>query len=78
MRLIRMTALPDHLLTIPGVLARAASLYATRDALVDERDRLTYAGLAADVEMTGRAVVASGVQPGDRVAIWAPNTTEWV
>ena len=78
MRPIRMTNLPDHLLTIPGVLARAASLYATSDALVDERDRLTYSGLAADVEMTARAVVASGVQPGDRVAIWAPNTTEWV
>ena len=59
------------------MLARAASLYATRDALVDERDRLTYSGLAADVEMTARALVASGVQPGDRVAIWAPNTTEW-
>ena len=27
--------------------------------------------------MTARAVVASGVQPGERVAIWAPNTTEW-
>ena len=22
--------------------------------------------------------IASGVEPGDRVAIWAPNTTEWV
>jgi HIP---CoA ligase len=73
-----MTTAADHLLTIPGVLARAASLFTTRDALVDERDRLTYSGLAADVEMSARAVVASGVQPGDRVAIWAPNTTEWV
>jgi acyl-CoA synthetase (AMP-forming)/AMP-acid ligase II len=72
-----MTNPPDHLLTIPGVLERAASLYPTRDALVDERDRLTYSGLAADVEMTARAIVGSGVEPGDRVAIWAPNTTEW-
>jgi hypothetical protein len=30
-----MTTAPDHLLTIPGVLARAASLYTTDDALVD-------------------------------------------
>jgi HIP---CoA ligase len=72
-----MTNPADHLLTIPGVLAHAASAFATRDALVDERDRLTYSGLAADVEMTARAIVASAVKPGDRVAIWAPNTTEW-
>src|SRR5207248_10261077 len=25
-----------------------------------------------------RAFIALGVQPGDRVAIWAPNTWEWV
>jgi HIP---CoA ligase len=73
-----MPTAPDHLLTIPGVLARAASRFASSEALVDERDRLTYSGLAADVEMSARALVASGVQPGDRVGIWAPNTTEWV
>ena len=28
--------------------------------------------------MAARAVVATGVQPGDRVAIWAPNIAEWV
>ena len=73
-----MTTPSEHLLTIPGVLGRAATLYPTRDALVDERDRLSYSGLAADVEMSARALVASGVQPGDRVGIWAPNVTEWV
>jgi acyl-CoA synthetase (AMP-forming)/AMP-acid ligase II len=77
MRLIRMTTETALPLTIPGVLARAANRFATRDALVDERARLTYAGLAAEVEMSARAVIASGIQPGDRVAIWAPNTTEW-
>jgi len=24
-----------------------------------------------------RALIASGIEPGDRVSIWAPNTTEW-
>ncbi len=73
-----MTTPSEQLLTIPGVLARAATLYPSLDALVDERDRLSYSGLAADVEMSARALVASGVQPGDRVGIWAPNITEWV
>ena len=25
-----------------------------------------------------RAFIAAGVEPGDRVAIWAPNIAEWV
>ena len=64
--------------TIPGLVARAAALFAAREALVDERERLTFAELAAQVDRAGRALVASGIEPGDRVAIWAPNCTEWV
>jgi HIP---CoA ligase len=64
--------------TIPGLVARAAALFAEREALVDERERLTFAQLGAQAERAGRALVASGIAPGDRVAIWAPNCTEWV
>jgi HIP---CoA ligase len=39
---------------------------------------LTFAQLGAQAERAGRALVASGIAPGDRVAIWAPNCTEWV
>src|SRR5712691_6754100 len=68
-------ALPQ---TIPGVVARAAEEYASAEALVDERDRLTFAQLAEGATSTARALIASGIEAGDRVAIWAPNTTEWV
>ena len=34
--------------------------------------------LAARRRHAGRALIASGIEPGDRVAIWAPNCTEWV
>jgi len=64
--------------TIPGLVARAAALFAEREALVDERERLTFAQLSAQAERAARALVASGIEPGDRVAIWAPNCTEWV
>jgi HIP---CoA ligase len=63
--------------TIPGLVARAAASFAAREALVDERARLTFAQLAAEVDRAGRALVASGIEPGDRVGIWAPNCTEW-
>jgi len=64
--------------TIPGLVARAAASFATREALVDERARITFAELAEQVARAGRALVASGIEPGDRVGIWAPNCTEWV
>jgi acyl-CoA synthetase (AMP-forming)/AMP-acid ligase II len=69
-----MTDLPS---TIPGLVARAAAAYADREALVDERERLSFAELAPRVDQAARALLASGVTPGDRVAIWAPNCTEW-
>ena len=73
-------ALPEIALpqTIPGVVARAATEFATIEALVDERERLTFAQLADGANTTARALIASGIEAGDRVAIWAPNTTEWV
>jgi acyl-CoA synthetase (AMP-forming)/AMP-acid ligase II len=64
--------------TIPGIVTRAASRFGTREALVDERARLTFAQLADSAGQSARALIASGIRPGDRVAIWAPNCTEWV
>src|SRR5262245_32792969 len=70
---------PDDLpATIPAALARAAERFATLEALVDEDARLSFADLAGAVEHAGRALIASGIEPGDRVAIWAPNVREWV
>ncbi len=63
--------------TIPAVLARAAERFGTNEALVDERARLTFTELASAADGAAAALAASGVQPGERVAIWAPNSAEW-
>jgi HIP---CoA ligase len=69
----------DHLpQTIPGLVARAAERFGGLEALVDEEERLTFAQLADRANQAGRALVASGIEPGDRVGIWAPNCREWV
>jgi len=64
--------------TIPGLVTRAADRFGGVEALVDDDARLTFADLAAAAEQAGRALVASGIEAGDRVAIWAPNCRQWV
>jgi acyl-CoA synthetase (AMP-forming)/AMP-acid ligase II len=63
--------------TIPAALERAAQLWPDDEALVDGSVRLTFGALAERVGVVARALVASGVDPGDRVAVWAPNVHEW-
>ena len=40
--------------------------------------RLSYRELHEHVAVVARALAAEGVAPGDRVAIWSPNTHHWV
>ncbi|MDQ1027165.1 acyl-CoA synthetase (AMP-forming)/AMP-acid ligase II [Streptomyces umbrinus] len=64
--------------TIPGLVRGAADRYADVEAVVEGRTRVSYAELGARVERAAAACVANGVNPGDRVAIWAPNTLDWI
>ena len=64
--------------TIPAALDRAARLFGPIEALVDGDIRLTYAELVPAIDRAAAALIASGVAPGDRVGIWAPNIGEWV
>ena len=64
--------------TIPDVVTRAAERFAMVEALVDGDERWTFAELAERVDEAARAFVASGVEAGDRISIWAPNIAEWV
>ena len=65
--------------TIGTALDVAAAAYPAREALVDRAQgvRLTWAELAERVDELARALLAAGLEPGDRVGIWAPNCTEW-
>jgi acyl-CoA synthetase (AMP-forming)/AMP-acid ligase II len=65
-------------LTVPAVLRAAATDSADVEAVVAGEVRLTFAQLQDQVTAFARALLADGVAPGDRVAIWAPNTDRWV
>ena len=64
--------------TIPQVLDQIADQFADHDALVTDDRRLTFADLRAEVREAAAAMIDLGVNPGDRVAIWSPNTWHWV
>jgi acyl-CoA synthetase (AMP-forming)/AMP-acid ligase II len=64
--------------TVAGALDRAARLFGDREALVEGDLRLSYTELLDAVDGAARALIASGVEAGDRIAIWAPNCAEWV
>ena len=66
------------LTTIPALLRQAAQDAADLEALVDGDVRMTFAELDAAVTRFARAAIAHGLEPGDRIVIWAPNSADWV
>ncbi|WP_037669901.1 FadD3 family acyl-CoA ligase [Streptomyces griseus] len=63
---------------VPGLVRSAAERYADVEAVVEGRTRVTYAELGARVERAAAACMAHGVRIGDRVAVWAPNSLDWM
>jgi acyl-CoA synthetase (AMP-forming)/AMP-acid ligase II len=64
--------------TIPAMVAGQAETLSEVPAIVDGSTVLTFSELAERVDEAGRALLALGVDKGDRVAIWAPNMWEWI
>jgi len=69
--------------TVGGILRDAAAATPDAPALIEgspdpsARRRWTYAGLLAEAERAAHAL-RSRFEPGEQVAIWAPNIPEWV
>ncbi len=64
--------------TICELVDDAARRFPDREALVDGDVRWTFPELRDRVRACARALMASGIEPGDRVAVWSPNIWEWV
>jgi len=66
--------------TIGDNLDRMAARFPDREALsIPYQDvRMTYAELVEEANLVARALIAGGLERGDRVGIWAPNCAEWV
>lgn len=64
--------------SIPELVQWAARRYGSAEAVVEGRNRITYGELGARVERAAAACIAGDVRPGDRVAVWAPNSLDWM
>ena len=65
--------------TIPAAVVSAARKFGAAPALIEPGEaRLTFAELLDQVRQVARALIATGLRPGDRLAVWAPNTRHWV
>ena len=64
--------------SIPAMLDAAAERFGATLAIEDGPSRFSFAELLAEARSFGAALVAVGVEPGDRVAIWTSNSVEWV
>jgi len=67
-----------HWETIPEMVLSTADRFGDAEAIVDGELRLTFAELVDRLRIAAGAYVEAGVQKGDRVAIWAPNSAEWI
>ena len=64
--------------TIPAMVRDAAHRFGDAEAVVDGSRRIGFASLSTRVGEAARALLASGIERGDRVAVWAPNSLEWI
>jgi HIP---CoA ligase len=63
--------------TIPELVDDAAARFPDTEAMVDGDIRWNFVELREQIRHCARALMASGIEKGDAVAVWAPNIWEW-
>jgi acyl-CoA synthetase (AMP-forming)/AMP-acid ligase II len=64
--------------TIPEMVLSTADRFGSAEAVVDGETRLSHIELTERVRVAAGAFASLGIERGDRVAIWAPNSVEWI
>ncbi len=64
--------------TIPELVFHASRQFAGRPAIEDQGECIDYGDLANRALQVARSLMQLGVQSGDRVAVWAPNSARWI
>ena len=64
--------------TIPELVQNAADAYGDQVFLEDETTKISFDGFLEQCQHVAAALIERGIKTGDRIAIWSPNTIEWV
>jgi len=65
-------------LTLGALPNLAAARWGEREALLFEGRRRTFSDLARGVDRAAKGLMALGIEPGDKVALWLNNCPEWI
>jgi HIP---CoA ligase len=64
--------------TLPGMLQRCVERFGAAAAIEEDGITTSFEELGRQVARASRAFIATGLNPGERVALWAPNISEWI
>jgi HIP---CoA ligase len=64
--------------TIPEMVLSAADRFGNAEAIVDGPLRYTFRDVVDRIRCAAGAFADMGIEKGDRVALWAPNSAEWI
>ncbi len=68
----------EALRTLPALLLADEAEAGETLALATDMETITYRALAAAARRLAAGLIAAGVAPGDRVALWLPNGVDWL
>jgi fatty-acyl-CoA synthase len=65
-------------ITVGDMLDRTTERFGAWEAWCFGAQRQSFHALHASVEQAARGLMACGIQPGDKVALWLTNRPEWL
>jgi len=76
---IRPLPAPFRDITVGNLLTSLSRALPSQPALLyDNGPRYTFAELEQEARLVAKGLIAHGVQPGERVVVWATNVPEWI
>ncbi len=73
-----MTTADEEYPSIPAMALASAERFGDAVAVIEGDVELSFSEVADEMLAVARGLVALGIEAGDRVAVWAPNSARWI